>query len=104
MTANRLTNNRRHLPARGAQRRLEARIGQLLPNEQGRRTDKLPNHDVEVELHGKDKSDFRVLARALNGTCDLSKDEWRQSRRELVALDRTCTKQRTPVPSLCVDQ
>ncbi len=81
-----------HLPARGAQRRLEARIGQLRPSEQGRRTDKLPNHDVEVEWHGKDMADFRVLARALNGSCELSKDEWRQSRRGLVALVKSRTK------------
>jgi hypothetical protein len=59
---------------------LKARIGQLLGEpEQGRRTDLEPvPHEGEVAKN--ERMDFRVIARALNGGCDLSKDEWRQSR------------------------
>lgn len=72
-----------HLPARGAMRHLDARIGQLLGSpEQGRRTDLEPvPHEGNVAKN--DRMDFRVLARALNGSCELAKDEWRQSGRAL---------------------
>jgi hypothetical protein len=81
-----------HLPARGAQRRLEARIGQLLgPTSQGGRpTEDNPTHAEGIERPG-DKADFRILARALDGKIDLSREEWRQSRRALVALIRART-------------
>jgi hypothetical protein len=36
---------------------------------------------------------FSVLARALNGGCDLSRDEWRRSRRALVSLIKERTRQ-----------
>lgn len=73
-------------PARGAQRRLEARIGPLLGEpEQGRRADLEPtSHKGQVAKN--ERMDFRILDRALNGNCELSKDEWRQSRRMLVSL------------------
>jgi hypothetical protein len=34
------------------------------------------------------RANFRLLARALNGDCELTPDEWRKSRRALVALIR----------------
>jgi N6-adenosine-specific RNA methylase IME4 len=70
-------------PMLGAQRRVEARIGQLL------------GADIrEVENSGHDLSsiesglrqDCRILARAFN--CLSDDDEWRKSRRALVALVR----------------
>jgi hypothetical protein len=63
--------------ALGTQRRLEARIGQLLLVEQGKRTDKLPSHDEEVGFRGDEKAAFRHLARALDGEVVLTADEWR---------------------------
>jgi N6-adenosine-specific RNA methylase IME4 len=76
-------------PMLGAQRRIEARIGQLLgkplkgkENELSVMTDNFPERMERV--------DFRILARALAGECepDLTDDEWRKSRRALVALVR----------------
>lgn len=70
-------------PMLGAQRRVEARIGQLLgPPQVGRPN---PHHD-EVS-HDQTRADFRVLARGLDG-CELAEDEWRKSRRALVSLIR----------------
>jgi hypothetical protein len=34
------------------------------------------------------RSDFRYIAKALNGECDLDPEEWRKSRRALVSLIR----------------
>jgi hypothetical protein len=64
-------------PMLGAQRRIEARIGQLLgPGAQGQRTDLLPHHSEEVPNqlipHDEDRAAFRLLARALDGECELS--------------------------------
>jgi hypothetical protein len=87
-----------HLPILGAQRRLEARIGQLIgpaPG-QGARTDRTCQHDDKSALHRQDQSDFRILARALDGKCELSDDEWRQSRRLLVDLIRARTPRDEP--------
>jgi N6-adenosine-specific RNA methylase IME4 len=70
-------------PALGAQRRIEARIGQLIEPQQGK---KLRPHDGEVERH--DRTDFRIMANALNGKLTLSEDEWRKSRRALVSYIR----------------
>lgn len=83
-----------HLPALGAQRRLEARIGQLLgPTSQGGRpTEENPTHAEGIHRAG-DKADFRILARALDGKCELSKDDWRQSRRALVAFIKYQTRE-----------
>lgn len=84
-----------HLPALGALRRLEGRIGQLLGEpEQGKRTDLEPsNHDYDVEFHNPEKRDFRIIARALDGKCSLTDDEWRQSRRAVVALIKERTRE-----------
>lgn len=83
-----------HRPAMGAQRRLEARIGQLLgETANGRRHDLEPSRVKEGDDVAKnDRSDFRVLARALDGAADLTPDEWRMSRRALVALIKDRTK------------
>lgn len=44
-------------------RRLEARVGELMPPEQGRRTDlELPDRDQEVDLDGRQLADFREMA------------------------------------------
>jgi N6-adenosine-specific RNA methylase IME4 len=73
-------------PIAGALRRIEARIGQLMPASQGARTDlQLRHHDYEVVEHNKDRTEFRILGRALAGECPLTEDEWRKSRRALVA-------------------
>jgi ParB family chromosome partitioning protein len=78
---------------RGAQRRLEGRVGQLLgPAAQGERTDlQLLDHGREVAkaLIGKDDAtSFRLIARALDDEIRLSGEEWRQSRRATVRLIR----------------
>lgn len=76
-------------PMLGAQRRVEARIGQLLPPQQGKRTDlQRPTHAEEVVSRDGDRADFRILAHGLDGTCHLEDDEWRKSRRALVSLIR----------------
>ena len=53
----------------GAQRRIEARIGQLLPLEKCGRG-KTRTHEDEFRRDG-DRNDFRILARALSGECPL---------------------------------
>ena len=75
-------------PMLGAQRRIEARIGQLLGEPApGRRSDLQPlPHDGKVDRHEAD--DFRLLGRALAGECGLTPDEWRKSRRALLKLVR----------------
>jgi N6-adenosine-specific RNA methylase IME4 len=70
-------------PMLGAQRRVEARIGQLLGDAKVG-----SHHSVTTagsEVAKDDRSDFRVLARALSGECDLGDDGWRKSRRALVS-------------------
>jgi N6-adenosine-specific RNA methylase IME4 len=77
-------------PMLGAQRRIEGRIGQLLGDpEEGRPPEGKCTHADSIERTG-DRVDFRLLARALSDECDppLTDDEWRKSRRALVALVR----------------
>jgi len=70
-------------PMLGAQRRVEARIGQLLGD--AKDTNGRPfSHDSKVPRN--DRGDFRILARGFNAQLDV--DEWRKSRRSLVALLR----------------
>lgn len=66
-------------PMRGALRRTEARLGQLLPAKQGRRL-----HSHEKEVDQATRSHFRTLARALDGEIELAPEEWRSSRRALL--------------------
>lgn len=72
-------------PILGAQRRIEARIGQILGE---------PSHAPGSVTHAEhlerraDRHDFRLLARALDGDCPLGLEEWRKSRRALVSLVR----------------
>jgi N6-adenosine-specific RNA methylase IME4 len=92
-------------PALGAQRHIEARIGQLLgPERQGERTDLQPlHHDVEVAkslINNADGTSFRLLGRALSGDCELTLDEWRKSRRALVSLVRRKLGLVPPLPVL----
>lgn len=46
----------------GVSRRLEARIGELLPPEQGKRNDLLRRHDDEVALNREQLANFRQMA------------------------------------------
>ena len=75
-------------PMLGAQRRIEARIGQLLgpasAHKGGR--GKTSDHDQTFDDH--QLANFRLLAHAFSGNCELSSDEWRKSRRALVSLMR----------------
>jgi N6-adenosine-specific RNA methylase IME4 len=90
-------------PMLGAARRLEARIGMLLPNEQGKRTDlELPVHAPEVKDHIL--ADFRILGRALDGECELDAEQWRKSRRALVGLIRRMLGLTPETPSLPAGQ
>ena len=78
-------------PMMGAQRRIEARIGQLLgpaEKQKGGRGKTVPH---EGQLKRNDRSAFRHLAKAVNGECVVSSDEWRTSRRALVTLVRNRT-------------
>lgn len=79
-------------PMLGAQRRVEARIGQLLGEPQpGRRSDlEPPTHasEVERERDGHTARDFRILAHAMSGETVLTDDEWCKSRRALISLVR----------------
>jgi hypothetical protein len=73
-----------------AQRRIDARIGQLLgPVEMGR--SEKSHHDetnpISLIANSEDRAAFRLLTRALEGECELT-DEWRKSRRALVSLIR----------------
>lgn len=69
-------------PMLGAQRRVEARIGQLLGEPKPGKPN--PHHD-EVS-HDQTRSDFRLLARGFE--CLTDPDEWRKSRRALVSYIR----------------
>ena len=75
-------------PMLGAQRRIEARIGELLGEPRpGQRTDieLLRMRNSSAIDRRADRSDFRTLAR---GADILNDEEWRKSRRALVALVR----------------
>jgi hypothetical protein len=72
----------------GAQRRIEARIGQLLgkaaPGGWAHR-----DEDIRKALpNDQTRSDYRLLARALDGQCELTREQWQKSRRALVMLVR----------------
>lgn len=70
-------------PMLGAQRRVEARIGQLLgDNGQGCRNDL--TSPCAVKFSSTDRQRFRVLARGLDR--GLPDEEWRQAREPLLAL------------------
>lgn len=71
-----------HGPMLGAQRRVEARIGQLLGSPKcGPKQSSLASEDSVPRM---DRHRFRILARGLE--LGLSADDWRQSRRDLIAL------------------
>lgn len=57
-----LTSSEGRARVAAAQRRLEVRIGQLLPNEQGRRTDRELLHRDEEVLSPQQRSAFRAMA------------------------------------------
>ena len=83
-------------PMLGVQRRIEARIGQLLGDtSQGERNDLTLLH--EVKLRGNDRHDFRILARGIDW---LSDEEWRKSRRALVSYIRQKTGDLPKTPPL----
>lgn len=79
-------------PMLGAQRRVEARIGQLLEKAKRRSA-------VMTALAHDQRTDFRILSHGLNGT-PLTEDEWRKSRRALVALLRQRLGLIPPTPPL----
>jgi N6-adenosine-specific RNA methylase IME4 len=89
-------------PILSAQRHIEAKIGLLLGEPKpGTRTDRQPrHHDDEVNMPNQTLTDFRLLARALNGDCKLEPLEWRKSRRALVALLRERLDLHPPLPIL----
>ena len=74
-------------PMLGAQRRIEARIGELLGNPLKGGRGKLSGMPEGFD-HKHLAADFRLIARALSGDCPLTADEWRKSRRALVSLVR----------------
>lgn len=80
-------------PMRGAQRRVEARIGQLLPAQQGK---ELLPYEGEVSQHAR--TDFRILAKGFKAK--LTPEEWRKSRRALIALIRVRLGLIPPTPEL----
>lgn len=85
---------------RGAVRRLEARIGQLLgPAEQGDRTDLTCSHACKL-IPRADRISFRQLARALNGEVVLADDDWRNSRRRVLQLIRERLGHRLPFSNI----
>ena len=81
-------------PMEGAMRRVEARIGELLGEAKPGKSN--PHHD-EVS-HDQTRSDFRILARG--NEAELTGDEWRKSRRALVALIRNRLGLIPPTPPL----
>src|SRR6478672_9215464 len=74
-------------PMLGAQRRLEARIGQLLGKAEPTNQSAVSREIRRIERRN-DRLDFRILAHALNGDCQLQDAEWRKSRRALISLIR----------------
>lgn len=76
-------------PILGARRRVEARIGQLLGDARSELS-----HEI---TRPNDRLDFRILAR---GVGSLDDEEWRKSRRALVALLRQKLGLIPPTPEL----
>lgn len=72
-------------PMLGAQRRVEARIGQLL-GDANETNGKPLSHAIKALDRANDRLDFRILARGFDTKLD--GDDWRKSRRALVALLR----------------
>lgn len=89
-----------------AQRRIEVRIGQLLPSEQGRRTDReLPHRDEEVPLSPQQKADFRRMASdpdEVEAQIAASTDDAPASRRKVTEAIKNknapATPRRSPLP------
>lgn len=75
-------------PMLGVQRRVEARIGQLLGEPKKGRPTGDENVHRDGLFHRQDRVIFRILANASNGKCPLEENEWRKSRRALVSLVR----------------
>lgn len=73
---------------RGALRRIEGRIGQLLgPTVERQRTDLTVPHEGQ-SIPKNTRADFRLIARALGDEIELAEDDWRTSRRALVRMIR----------------
>jgi N6-adenosine-specific RNA methylase IME4 len=91
-------------PALSAQRGVEARIGQLLgpaKATQGQRTDlSVTTEKLENTPSKDDRSDFRVLAKALDGEVEVAPEEWQKSRRALTALVRLRAGEMPETPEL----
>lgn len=68
----------------GAQRRVEARIGQLLGEGPGRGRSEM-NHHAD-SFHAQIREEFRVLARGFDV---LTPDEWRKARKHVEWWDET---------------
>lgn len=81
-----------HGPMLGAQRRIEARIGQLLgETSSGERNDLKPSLAGEGSVSRMDRNRFRLLARGIGVLAD---EEWRQPRVKLLSFLR----EKYPVP------
>jgi N6-adenosine-specific RNA methylase IME4 len=75
-------------PMQGSQRRIEARIGELLGEpKEGRPPSNVVREQRLSELDGAIRSDFRLLAHAYSDA-PLTDEEWRHSRRTAVQLVR----------------
>jgi N6-adenosine-specific RNA methylase IME4 len=91
-------------PMLTTQRHMEGRIGQLLgpAKHGGDHMSKQPTH-AEVALIGRDgdRSDFRLIALALAGECELEfPREWRRSRRSMILLIRERLGLQPPLEAL----
>ena len=64
---------------RGAQRRCEGRIGQLLGEPTLDHDRRKGATSVVTEVAKDDRTDFRILAHAMTGECPLTFDEWRKT-------------------------
>lgn len=85
-------------PIMGAQRRIEARIGQLLPPPQiGRnKTAPVPEEIAGLFPHRTERYAFSLLGRAAKQTV-ISDEEWRQPRKALVTQVRLRLGDRQPL-------
>lgn len=85
-------------PLQGAQRRTEARIGELLGEPQWGRGIEI-SHD-QSQVAAIDRHDFRILAHAYRGDAPLAEDEWRKARSTVVATVRERMGMRPETPLL----